>query len=738
MNHSEILQQGRCLQAQGNYEEAEQLYRMILQREPQHLDANFQLGTLAFQLQQYNISMACMIQVLQQDKEHKRSYYYLARSLMFLEQFEKAKEFLAIAIQLDALWCPPYLALGSLYRKLGEQKAALHVYDTALDAGIQNTKLLSNKANCLLSVGDIETAIQLYEEAIELQPKHFEIWNNKGQAQVLIGDLNGALQSLQQASSLDPGSAMVHRNIAYVYHQLQEHSLAKEHAETSLQLGEVSKEIFQITLDVYQRLEKYSLAVELAEFAFESYPQEYSFLLVQADSLNGLKQWDDAIQAYKRLLKIHPQQVSALHRLGILLVRFDDVNTGEKYILSAFNLLYQPDVLSIEEAIEIGVKKQASNSLQAASIYIDLGNIYQQNGNFLQAVQCYKSALKQDPNQTVCYRYLAGMRQYIDVAQLMCEIERVEMEHPKYSSVRLVDLYFAKGMLLETLAEYPKAFKAFEKANQLHRETIEFCIQRSLRHITLVKKVHQTCPRINVSEQYPLDVQPIFIVGMIRSGSSLLAELLSAHSMISSAGESAAFSDSIEYVCQRPDILSAMQELSLEQLVAIRQRYQEQVRKEAKSTTKWIINKLNHNYLYIGLIKRIFPEAKIVHIQRNPIATGLSIYQRYFAEPQNFAYSLEDISQHYKQYQSVMQYWLDEKIEISSLQYENMVAQPKEEIEQLIEAWGLSWEEQQLQFHQNKTPVMTASVVQVRQPIYQSSLEKWKNYLPYIEPLLLL
>ena len=138
---------------------------------------------------------------------------------------------------------------------------------------------------------------------------------------------------------------------------------------------------------------------------------------------------------------------------------------------------------------------------------------------------------------------------------------------------------------------------------------------------------------------------------------------------------------------------------------------------------------MNHNYLYIGLIKRIFPEAKIVHIQRNPIATGLSIYQRYFAEPQNFAYSLEDISQHYKQYQSVMQYWLDEKIEISSLQYENMVAQPKEEIEQLIEAWGLSWEEQQLQFHQNKTPVMTASVVQVRQPIYQSSLEKWKNYL---------
>jgi len=232
---------------------------------------------------------------------------------------------------------------------------------------------------------------------------------------------------------------------------------------------------------------------------------------------------------------------------------------------------------------------------------------------------------------------------------------------------------------------------------------------------------------------------PIFIVGMPRSGSSLLEQILASHSLVYGAGE-------LKYLSQIVIHSSAKiagikfpycaAKLSPDNFEILGAEYSKRLR-QYSGAVKYITDKELHNFLYIGMIRLTLPNAKIIHCKRNPVDTCLSIFKTYFAGVHKYAYDLSELGEYYKLYQDLMEHWY--KIlpgYIFDIQYEDLVGDQEGETRKLLDYCELPWDEACLSFHRTIRPVRTASAEQVRRPIYNSSVGLWRRYEKHLSPLL--
>jgi tetratricopeptide (TPR) repeat protein len=732
----ELLEKAVQFHQQKQYSKAEDLYRKVLSTAPENVSANFYMGLLAFQLSNPKVSLLFLLETLKLDEKHIRAHYYLARVLVQMNNLDKAIEAVKLTMQLDPLWSAPYVLLGSLYRNQGLPYEALSVFDVAKELGVTDVRISSNRANCFLHIGEVEKAIEIYKGLIDSGNVTYEVLNNLGQAQVMLGNYKEALIVLLKAMKGHETEPTIHRNIASVYTHLKEYSKANDHIEKAMLFGDLSQEAFTVSLRVNNATQQYDHVIEIAKRAVTHYPDSISFKTKIAEAYHRLKKWSEALCEYQIVLGIDPDNVNAYHKSGMVEITLGDVERGIRSLVNALHKLYGRPFDTVEDALLFLESKSPEPNEVAATIITDFGNTFQQRAQFDLAKRCYHLVFKLSSDLTCCFRYLAMMHNYIDVDHWLNKIKEIDCKDERWTVLQRVDIHFAKGILLDSIGKYDLAFQSFQLANALYRSQIQYCAKEAQNHLTLIQRVFES--RFDKSSAlFPaLEITPIFIVGMIRSGTSLFAEILSSHSYISSAGETSAFSNSIQRVCQRSDALLSIRDITDEQFVAVRNEYQEQVRKETNGTGSWIINKLNHNFLYLGIIRKIFPEAIIIHVKRSPKAVGLSIYQRYFAEPQNFAYSLDDIADSYKQYKQIMTYWESQNCNVKHVNYKDIIQDPRREFESIFSEQGCEWEDQQAYFYKKNTAVYTASVVQVRQPLYRDSLEKWRGYEEYLGPLM--
>jgi len=294
-------------------------------------------------------------------------------------------------------------------------------------------------------------------------------------------------------------------------------------------------------------------------------------------------------------------------------------------------------------------------------------------------------------------------------------------------------LCFALAKVNEDLGNQDEFFQFLHEGNRLRKEELNYSLDNSKILSSTVKKMFSSTLSLSYE---PSTIQPIFIVGMLRSGTSLVEQIIASHHAVYGAGELGTLSNLItpilkNYLAQNKNGLTKKTFLS------IRQQYLD-VLKNLNVPASVITDKLPLNFLFIGFILSAFPEAKIVHIKRDARATCWSIYKHYFSSAGNgWAYNLDDLAGFYGIYSNIMDFWHQTfPDKIYDLCYEDLTTNQEEETRKLLEYCELDWDENCLNFHTNKRAVKTASALQVTQKMYQGSSEAWKKHEEYLEPLI--
>jgi tetratricopeptide (TPR) repeat protein len=445
-----------------------------------------------------------------------------------------------------------------------------------------------------------------------------------------------------------------------------------------------------------------------------------------------------AEQSCEELLQTYPQSVLVTNVLGVALQRQGKLSEAVRALDRAIEL--KPDFAEAycNRGIalkELGHLEKAVASFDSAvrykpefaDAYFNRGNAQREFGRFEDALASYEKAVQLKPDFAQAYRSLGTLKHYEEDDARIGLMESLYANPGTHDEDRM-EICFALAKAHEDLGDYDKGFKFLREGNQIRKQALGYDIESDKQLFARIKEDF-------AAGGLPLDMQPdegpsirpVFIVGMMRSGTSLVEQILASHSQVHGAGE-------LEAMNQRAGPM--LGELSATKIRALRSAYLDALA-GLKVPERIITDKMPLNFRWIGFILSAFPEAKIVHLRRDPRATCWSIYKHYFPDEGNgYAFDMGDLADYYELYVDLMSFWHERFPDsICDVCYEDLTEKQEEETRKLLEFCDLEWEDQCLDFHKAKRAVRTSSAAQVRKEIYRGSSEAWKKYEQHLQPL---
>jgi tetratricopeptide (TPR) repeat protein len=369
-----------------------------------------------------------------------------------------------------------------------------------------------------------------------------------------------------------------------------------------------------------------------------------------------------------------------------------------------------------------------------------LGNLLKAQGNFEEARALYAQIIAERPDYTQSHFTYSGIHRYRDPADPHIATMRSLLHSGALPREGQVHVAFALGKAFDDLQDYREAFRYYELGNRLRRMSFDYAIESDaeLIHNIIATFSRDAVERLRVAA--PQSDRPIFIVGMVRSGTSLVEKILASHPAVHGAGElEHAFALGVRLFLD-PAIHRQFRPLDTYPATAFEtfgEAYLDRLDALGSQAPR-VTDKLPFNMMMIGLIRAALPNAKIIHCVRDPRDTGLSIYRQNFAtDNYRFAYDLTTIGQFHNLYRRLMRHWhATYPGVIHDVSYEALVRDPEPEIRRLLAACELEWNDACLRFHSTPGLVTTASFYQVRQPMYADSVGSWERYREFLQPLL--
>lgn len=459
--------------------------------------------------------------------------------------------------------------------------------------------------------------------------------------------------------------------------------------------------------------------------------------------------FDEAEAAYEALLARWPDLPDTWYNLGVLqrrARRFDaalasygqalarGVDRPEEVHLNR-GVIYA-DHLRQDDAAERELHAALALNPAYVPALFNLANLNEDLGRRGAALAAYERLLALDPHNAEALARYASLHGVSSPADPLAGRLLQAIADPGATPADRASLSFALGKSLDACGAYDQAFAAYVMANQQSRASAagRGALYDRLGHEHFVDALITTFTRERIQAAPKTSAaRPVFICGMFRSGSTLTEQVLAAHPRVRAGGEL----DFLPMVVQTElaPFPSAMSRVSAQQLAELAARYLEQLSRLFPGATH-VTDKRPDNFLYLGLVKCLFPEARIVHTTRNPLDNCLSIYFLHLDHGMGYALDLADIAHYYLQYRRLMAHWKSLfGADILDFDYDVFVREPRASVAKLLDFCGLDWHEGCMDFQRADRAVKTASVWQVREPLYQRSSGRWRNYERHLAPL---
>jgi len=502
-------------------------------------------------------------------------------------------------------------------------------------------------------------------------------------------------------------------------------------------------------LKSYYNSNQFELALEKAKLLMKEFPNVpvlHNFLGLVFVRLQKTK---DAIKAYQTAIKLNPKMSIAYSNLGNIYHKvlkdtemakksFEKAIDAEPDFAPALNNLgnLYRDLNQPEKAIDC-LKKAIEKEPKLFTAYKNLGVVYSSMGDFKKSIEYYYKGLSTNPDYLESHREIALLTKYEKNNEHLKLMEKI-FDNSNLKDDNKMNLAMALGKAYEDIKEYRKSFDKYLVGNSLKRKTFHYDIRQDQKMFDTIKSSFNKKLFEKFKDCGYKNFSPIFIVGMPRSGTSLVEQIIASHPKVYGGGE-LLFIEKIlyDFSDRKPlKFFKDIKNIKKDALIEMGKSY-EKISKINFKFDKYLTDKYPHNFLFIGLIKMILPGAKIIHCTRDARDNCFSIFKNFFAGHVLFGYDLNELGKYHNLYKNLMSHWKNTIPHfIYDISYEKLVSDLETESKKLLDFCNLPWNENCLKFYKTKRVVNTASLSQVRQPIYKSSVKAWENYKDYLKPLL--
>lgn len=624
-----------------------------------------------------------------------------------------------------------------------------HTYNFQPHSQINPVEQLINSAVQLHQQGNLQLAEQNYRKALEMQPKNAFVLNLLGVLKSQKGEHQEGEKLISKAIKIDPEVADYHSNLGLCLQQLGKPEAAEKAFKKALQIDTKFVPALFGLGNINLQFKKPEHAIELFRKVITidtNYLPAYNNL---GNLYRELKEYDEALKLFNRVLEIKPDFADAWYNIGLVYLA---QHQGEQAV-NAFRKATELKTKYFRAHFKLGdCYGFLLQDLQAAvgeydcaiminprfiPAYIHKSSVYRLNGKFDLSDKVLREALEVDPSAIDAYLELVKVNtKEADLDKMQSVLNNMELDLKQ-----LINLHITMGKIYDDKKDYTKAFQHFQQGNTYKQEIEKYDAEGYHQYID--KQIQTfTAPFIESYSGLGLDTElPVFIVGMPRSGTTLTEQILASHPAVHGTGETEYMVQVTEKFWQllrkkcKQTTSAEMPHLEKHELEQVVSEYMDYFRKFEPLALR-VTEKMPGNYEQLGLIAILFPKARIIHCRRNPLDTCLSIYFQNFSLRHSYANNLTDLGVHYRMYLRLMEYWQEVLGDrILTVNYEDMVQDLEKTGRRLIDFVGLPWDDSCLQFHTTERVVKTASQWQVRQKLYSHSVERWRNYEPWLGPL---
>ena len=602
-------------------------------------------------------------------------------------------------------------------------------------------------AHALIKLGRLSDAQQQIEFAIKLTPDFAGLYEDLGSVQALNNEYNLAIDSFRKAVQIDPRLKSAHKKLAQCLSAIGKNDEVDEAFENYLDRDKDAALVAEGA--EHWRAGRITDAESTLKSALKRNVNNVDAMHFLALIYHGEnKKINDAEALLRRATEIAPDFKQALASLGRLLVDngkwSDAIKTYEKLIEieptddKAWAGLGRSLSLSgqVENAVTAYKKSLALNNT-SPSVHMAYAHSLKTTGNQKEALIEYRESIKLKPALGESYWSMANLKIF-EFEKHEIEAMEAQIDSSDLTDSARIHFLFSLGKAYEDKRDFTQAWNYYDLGNQVQRDLVSYDPVANQIQLESIKKVFTKDYIDQHKNNGCQDNDPIFIVGLPRSGSTLIEQILASHSLVEGTAELPNMGDiAIGTGKYRNDGLTypnTLSSLTNRDLKAYGKEYLQQVDRHRTSSTPFFIDKMPNNFAHIGFIKLILPNAKIINTRRHPLDSCLGAYKQLFAKGQNFTYEKFELAQFYCDYVDIMDHWHTAYPgDILDVHYEETVMDLENQTRKILEFCGLDFEDQCLRYYETKRAVKTASSEQVRQPVYTSALGFWKNYSSQVD-----
>jgi tetratricopeptide (TPR) repeat protein len=574
------------------------------------------------------------------------------------------------------------------------------------------------KAKALQRQGDLAGAEAGYRQVLTKEPDHVEALNNLGNVLRGLKRPDEAVDCLRRALALKAGHPAILTNLGLALGDLRQFEEAMEcHRRAVLADPELAPTHNNLGLSL-KALGRLPEAEASFRRALALKPDFAEALNNLGNVLRARERFEEAAAVYRRAIEVKPGYPDAHYNLANTLRNLGRPEEGARHFRKGLEL-----------------------APRHAEAQLDRGKALQVAGRLEEAKRLFALAIERNPALIEAHKSLVGLLTQEpdpDELALLEDLARRERALPQRERILL---HFTLARVYELSERYDQAFQSLSKANRLKRRSTVYDMASELDYVARLKRVFSQELLTAKSAAGHLTTVPIFIVGFPRSGTTLTEQILASHPQVHGAGELGFMTELLAELSIDephrlgfPESIAFITEGKLSQLGEAYAARLSALAPDAGSIT----DKMPDNYFLLGLIRLMLPRAKLLHVQRNPMDTCMSCYATHFTQGHPYAYDLGELGQRYRMYRELMEHWnaVLPKGSMLEVKYEDVIEDLEGQARRILDYCGLPWDDRCLSFHEAERPVETASLAQVRRPVYGASVGRWRAYAKHLGPLM--